>query len=365
MLNKEFWQGKRVLVTGHTGFKGSWLLHWLKRLGANVSGLALDPESARHLYVCTDAGKGLEYDFRIDLRDAALVRDAIDRCSPEIVFHLAAQPLVRLSYDSPLETFETNVMGTAYLLEALRSVDGLEAIVVITSDKCYDNREWVWGYRENEALGGKDPYSASKGAAEILTASYRHSFFERGQTGLATARAGNVIGGGDWAQDRLVPDIVGSFMKNEAAIIRNPYAIRPWQHVLEPLSGYMLLAERLAKNPKQHGDGWNFGPNVEGIWEVRKIADVLKSCWGESAAWTNEGHVDAEKKEARILALDNSKALFGLGWRPMWDTRTALQKTVEWYRGFNDGKDLTALTLTQIDEYQTALSSMEQMEPIL
>ncbi|WP_305988573.1 CDP-glucose 4,6-dehydratase [Roseibium sp. MMSF_3544] len=364
MLRKKFWQGKRVLVTGHTGFKGSWLLHWLKRLGANVSGLALDPESERHLYVCTDAGNGLENDFRVDLRDPALVRDAIDCCSPQIVFHLAAQPLVRLSYDSPLETFETNVMGTAYLLDALRTVTGLEAIVIITSDKCYDNKEWVWGYRENEAMGGKDPYSASKGAAEILTASYRHSFFAQNRTGLATARAGNVIGGGDWAIDRLVPDIVGSFMKNETAIIRNPHAIRPWQHVLEPLSGYMLLAERLAEDPKRFGEGWNFGPNVEGIWEVRKIADILKASWGGGADWRTTGHADAEKKEARILALDNSKALFGLGWRPVWDTRTALQRTVDWYRSFHDGEDLKALTLAQINEYETALSSMEQMEPI-
>lgn len=364
MLNREFWQGKRVLVTGHTGFKGSWLLHWLKKLGAKVSGLALDPESERHLYVCTNAGEGLVNDFRIDLRNLPMVQDAIDRCSPEIVFHLAAQPLVRLSYDNPLETFETNVMGTAYLLDALRSATDLQAIVVVTSDKCYDNKEWVWGYRENEAMGGKDPYSASKGAAEILTASYRQSFFAQKQVGLATARAGNVIGGGDWAQDRLVPDIVGSFMKNEAAIIRNPHAIRPWQHVLEPLSGYMILAERLAEDPQRYGEGWNFGPNVDGIWEVRRIADFLKACWGKGADWSVTGHVEAEKKEARILALDNSKALFGLGWRPLWDTGTALQKTVDWYGCFNDRKDLTALTLSQIDAYETALSSMEQMEPI-
>ncbi|MEL7528615.1 MAG: CDP-glucose 4,6-dehydratase [Pseudomonadota bacterium] len=364
MLKKEFWQSKRVLVTGHTGFKGSWLLHWLKRLGANVSGLALDPESERNLFVCTDAGDGLQNDFRIDLRDPERVRDAIKRCSPEIVLHLAAQPLVRLSYDNPLETFETNFMGTAYLLDALRAESGLQAIVVVTSDKCYDNKEWVWGYRENEALGGKDPYSASKGAAEILSASYRHSFFAQRNVGLATARAGNVIGGGDWALDRLVPDIVRSFTEREPAIIRNPHAIRPWQHVLEPLSGYLLLAERLAEDPQRYGEAWNFGPDVNGIWEVKKVADALKAAWGEGADWSMTDHVEAEKKEAGVLALDNSKALFGLGWRPLWDTQTALLKTVDWYRGFNNRKDLAELTWSQIDAYESALSSTEQMEQI-
>ncbi|MBG6204714.1 CDP-glucose 4,6-dehydratase [Labrenzia sp. EL_13] len=364
MLDREFWRGKRVLVTGHTGFKGSWLLHWLKKLGASVSGLALDPESDRHLYACTNAGSGLENDFRIDLRNLPQVKDAVDRCSPEIVFHLAAQPLVRLSYDNPLETFETNVMGTANLLDALRTIVGLQAIVVVTSDKCYDNKEWIWGYRENEAMGGKDPYSASKGAAEILTASYRHSFFAQKQIGLATARAGNVIGGGDWAQDRLVPDIVESFMKKQAASIRNPHAIRPWQHVLEPLSGYMILAEKLAGDPQRYGEGWNFGPDVDGIWEVRRIADFLKTSWGEDADWAVTGHVETEKKEAGILALDNSKALFGLGWRPLWDTRTALQKTVEWYRCFHARENVAALTQMQVDAYETALGSMERLEPI-
>lgn len=346
----DFWRGKRVLLTGHTGFKGSWLALWLASRGARVAGYALEPPTTPSLFELAGVGRDVE-DIRGDVRDADAVRQAIANHRPDAVFHLAAQPLVRHSYDAPLETYAVNVMGTAHVLEACRRTDSVRVAVVITTDKVYENAEWLWGYRENDRLGGHDPYSNSKACAELVTAAYRDSFFAKGAA-VATARAGNVIGGGDWARDRLVPDAMKAFAEGRTLRIRNPQAIRPWQHVLEPLAGYLMLAERLWDD-RSFAGAWNFGPSDDDARPVAEVAERLAALWGANAAVELE---PGEKPhEAQLLKLDSSKARTSLQWKPRLDLDTALARVVEWYRLHASGGDVRALTLAQIDSYANTL----------
>jgi CDP-glucose 4,6-dehydratase len=353
-MNPGFWKGKRVLVTGHTGFKGGWLTLWLQSLGAQVTGFALDPPTDPSLFVLADVARGMASSHLGDVRDLERIKDAVAQARPEIIFHMAAQALVRLSYDQPEATYATNVMGTVHLLEAVRAVPGVRAVVNITTDKCYENREWVWGYREDEPMGGFDPYSNSKGCMELVTAAYRNSFFNPGSYGqhgvaLATVRAGNVIGGGDWAKDRLIPDMMRAFLKGEQVVIRNPAAIRPWQHVLEPLGGYLLLAERLFEQGPRFAESWNFGPNEDDTRPVVWIVEHLAGLWGEGAGWRLDP--GRHPHEATFLRLDCLKAKTRLGWRPRWDLPAALGRIVEWYRACAAGQDLRAVTLDQIAQF--------------
>ena len=327
--------GKRVLVTGHTGFKGSWLTFWLSRLGAQVFVLALHPDTRPCHFQLLDLP--IQSVFA-DIRDIRALVKAIQAIQPDIVFHLAAQPLVRRSYRKPVETFATNVMGTIHLYEACRKLDAVRAIVTITSDKCYENKEWVWGYRENDPMGGFDPYSASKGCAELMTASYRRSYFDLDQYGIthhtlvATARAGNVIGGGDWGEDRLIPDIARATAKQRPVILRNPSAIRPWQHVLDPLSGYLLLGQKLLEGKKNHADAYNFGPSPDNSMTVKQVAQQFKVHWSDM---TYELHSDNDQPhEAGLLRLDCARANSLLNWRPVWDSSLSLEKTAVWYKQY-------------------------------
>lgn len=345
----EFWAGKRVLLTGHTGFKGSWLALCLQRAGAEVHGLALEPPTTPALFDVAGVGKGM--DSRIgDIRDYGTVRKAFEAAKPEIVLHLAAQPLVRRSYLEPLATYATNVMGTAHVLEAARHVETVRAIVVISSDKCYENVGRIEGYDEDAPMGGHDPYSSSKGCTELVTSAYRKSFLAAAGMAVATARAGNVIGGGDWAEDRLIPDILRAIEKGEAAHIRNPHAVRPWQHVLEPLSGYLELAQRLfGAKGADYAEGWNFGPNPEDARPVGWIADHVVATWGEGASWRADRR--EQPHEANHLALNISKAKTRLGWTPGWSVTAALDRTIEWHRAWSAGADMRALCLEQIREH--------------
>jgi CDP-glucose 4,6-dehydratase len=354
-IDPHFWQGKRVLLTGHTGFKGGWLALWLQQMGAQVHGLSLAPPTQPNLFEQARVAEGLASSTLGDIRDFAVVRDAMARSQAEVVLHLAAQPLVRLSYREPVETYATNVMGTVHVLEAARQVGGVRAIVNVTTDKCYENREWAWGYRENEAMGGHDPYSSSKGCAELVTAAYRQSFMKEAGVALASARAGNVIGGGDWSEDRLIPDILKAFQRNEAVVVRNPHATRPWQHVLEPLSGYLCLAQRLHGHGQDLAEGWNFGPKDEDARPVRWIVEHLVKTWGPGASWQLDPQ--AHPHEASNLKLDISKAQHRLGWRPQWDLATALQHTVDWHRAWMKQDDMRQFTLQQIQHYVHSLPS--------
>lgn len=352
-MNTEFWTGKRVFLTGHTGFKGGWLSLWLQSLGAEVTGYALAPCTEPSLYDLARVGQGMTSHIA-DIRDLSGLTAAVQAAKPEIVFHLAAQPLVRESYRSPVETYATNVLGTVHLLEAIRQTPGIRAVVNITSDKCYENREWHWGYREDEAMGGHDPYSSSKGCAELVTAAWRRSYFDPAQqarhgVALASARAGNVIGGGDWAEDRLIPDLLRAFQNGEPAVIRNPNAVRPWQHVLEPLSGYLLLAEKLCEDGPSYAQGWNFGPSDDDARPVHWIADRLAQNWGEGARWVHER--GDHPHEAHWLKLDCAKARARLHWKPRWSLAQTLERIVQWHRRHQAGADLRALTLQQIQEY--------------
>jgi CDP-glucose 4,6-dehydratase len=354
MIDKSFWRGRRVLVTGHTGFKGGWLSLWLELLGAEVTGYALAPTASPNLYEAANVTRGLKESVIADIRDLDRLGDVIRQAHPEIVIHMAAQPLVRASYADPIETYSVNVLGTATLLEAIRRAGGVRAVVSVTSDKCYENREWVWGYRESDPMGGFDPYSSSKGCAELVTSAMRNSFFNpeswsEHRVAVASARAGNVIGGGDWAEDRLVPDLVRAFQAGLAAAVRRPDAIRPWQHVLEPLSGYLVLAERLVDDGPDLAGAWNFGPDESDARDVGWLADHVSKLWGEGARC--EGDRRAHFHEATFLKLDCSKARSRLGWRPRWHLERALEETVRWYRAFYRGADIRALSIGQIEAY--------------
>ena len=349
----DFYKGKRILVTGHTGFKGSWLAIWLHSLGAEVVGVALDPATERDNFVLSGIDQKIKADLRGDIRDGKLMKDIFAKYHPEIVFHLAAQPLVRLSYDIPVETYEVNVMGTINVLEAIRVTDSVKVGVMITTDKCYENREQIWGYRENEAMGGYDPYSSSKGAAEIAIASWRRSYFNPAQyekhgKSIASVRAGNVIGGGDWALDRIIPDCIRALEAGKPIEIRSPKSIRPWQHVLEPLSGYMLLAQKMWYEPTKYCEGWNFGPNPESIANVWDVASNVIQNFG-SGSLKDISDQNA-LHEAKLLMLDISKAKFELGWTPKMNISETSALTVDWYKRYKT-IDLYDLCLEQIFNY--------------
>jgi CDP-glucose 4,6-dehydratase len=356
---RQIWKDRRVFLTGHTGFKGGWLALWLSHLGAKVRGYSLDPEGDPSFFLACKVAERVE-DHRGDLRDQAALDRAMREFEPEVVFHLAAQPLVLRSYADPVATYSTNVLGTAHVLESIRTLASVRAAVIVTTDKCYQNREWLWGYRENDPLGGYDPYSSSKACVEILSASYRNSFFpaerfSQHRVALATARAGNVIGGGDWSDDRLLPDLIRGFLTGEPVLIRRPSSIRPWQHVLEPLAGYLTLAERLLQGDVRFADAWNFGPRDEDAWPVGRIADAMALRWGNGAAWTRD---DSENvHEAGYLKLDSSKARAELGWQSHLKLQVALEWLVDWYRAWHEGAEMQQVTLSQIGHYERLFAS--------
>jgi len=354
MLNQSFWNGRRVFVTGHTGFKGSWLSLWLHSLGADVTGYSLDPPTQPNLFEQANVANCVR-SIQGDIRDFAALKSAIVECNPTVVLHMAAQSVVKRGYDDPIETYSSNVMGTVHLFEALRQIAKPCAVVNVTSDKCYTNREWVWGYREDEPMGGRDPYSNSKGCAELVTTAFRESFFspasiERHGIAVASARAGNAVGGGDWTSNQLIPDLMRAFLAGESCLIRNPSAIRPWQFVLEPLRGYLTLAERLSEDAPSFASGWNFGPAEGDAKPVSWIADTLVHSWGKGAAWNQDAGV--HPREAHFLKLDISKASASLDWRPVIPLSRTLEWIVEWYRAFQSGSDLRSLTEAQIKRYE-------------
>ena len=354
-MEPSFWQGKKVFITGHTGFKGSWLSLWLKKLGADVVGYALAPLTSPALFQVSEVAQGMT-SVTGDIRDRANLCQVMSSAAPDIVIHMAAQALVRYSYDHPAETYEVNVMGTVNLLEAIRACESVRAVLVVTSDKCYENREWARGYRENDAMGGYDPYSSSKGCAELVVAAYRNSFFKQGSSvALATARAGNVIGGGDWSEDRLIPDMVRSFSKKESVVIRNPHAVRPWQHVFEALHGYLLLIEKMWEEPQPFSAGWNFGPDESDSKTVSWIAEGFARHWGD-AQWS-AGDNPEHPHEAHYLRLDCAKAKSKLHWQRVMDLEMALEWIVEWYRCYYAGEDIRALSEHQLAEFQKMVGS--------
>lgn len=347
-MNPSFWAGKRVLITGHSGFKGSWLSLWLQRLGADVTGLSRGLPSEPALFEAARVGEGMS-SIEGDILDRGNLSSAVARCRPEIVVHLAAQPIVRASFEDPVGTYATNVMGTAHLLDAVRLAGGVRVVLNVTTDKVYENREWEWGYREDEALGGHDPYASSKACSEVVTIAFRRSFFADGATRLATARAGNVIGGGDWARDRLIPDLLRGTARGEPVPIRNPSAIRPWQHVLNPLEGYLTLVERLWDEP-EHAHGWNFGPEADDDKPVGWIADRLSHLLRGELRWEHDAgdHVH----EAHYLRLDSSLAYARLGWRARWSLSEALDRIVEFFRAEQANADLRETVLSQIGAFE-------------
>ena len=348
-----FYKGKRVLITGHTGFKGSWLSIWLYELGAEVIGVAQDPFTERDNFVLSGIGEKMKADIRADIRDGERMKAIFKEYQPEIVFHLAAQPLVRLSYEIPVETYETNVMGTINILEAIRVTDSVKVGIMITTDKCYENKEQIWGYRENEPMGGYDPYSSSKGAAEIAISSWRRSFFnplhyeEHGKS-IASVRAGNVIGGGDWAVDRIIPDCIKALEVGEKLNIRNPKAIRPWQHVLEPLSGYMLLAWKMWDDPIRYCESWNFGPFLESIVTVWDMAEKVVGNYGKGEL--KDVSDSSMLHEASLLMLDISKTIFQLGWKPKMNVSQTVALTIDWYKRYRK-EEVYDICLNQINDY--------------
>jgi len=346
-IDSEFWQGKRVFLTGHSGFKGSWLSLWLFSLGAEVKGYSLNPPTSPSLFNEAKIDSIIESCVG-DIRDQDTLYKSMVSFNPDILIHMAAQSLVRYSYDEPIETYEVNVIGTAKVLEVARSCSNLKAIVNITTDKCYENDYRAEGYKENDSMGGHDPYSSSKGCAELVTSSYRRSFLQGQGIGLASVRAGNVIGGGDWADDRLIPDILKSFENGNSVIVRNPQATRPWQHVLEPLSGYLVLAQKLYQNPKEYAEGWNFGPNEQDVQPVEWILDNMISKWPNSS-W--ELDKNSSPHEAGFLKLDISKAKSKLGWSPLWGLSDALEKIVNWNQAWLNKEDMQVVCLAEIKEY--------------
>ena len=348
VVNSKFWSGKKVFLTGHTGFKGSWLSHWISELTANLYGYSLEPPTKPSLFDDSKVKQTLSSHTYGDIRDFQSLSAAVKKARPEIVIHMAAQPLVRESYNAPVETFSANVIGTVNVLEAARQAGSVKAIVNITTDKCYENKEWLWPYRENDRLGGHDPYSASKACAEITASAYRDSFLAEAGIHLASVRAGNVIGGGDWATDRLIPDIFRAIDRNETLNIRSPNAVRPWQHVLEPLSGYLLLAEKLYEQGEEFSGAWNFGPNDGDTKPVSWIVDRL-CAQIPGSNWKTD---NAKKPhEAALLKLDSTKAKTKLGWVPRWNLEVALKKTLEWHQAWRKGDDMAALTIAQIQSY--------------
>ena len=345
----DFWRGKRVFLTGHTGFKGSWLSLWLQSMGAHLHGYALPPPTQPALFEEAQVAQGMQSTLG-DVRDLSELTKAMREFEPEIVLHMAAQSLVRLSYVQPVDTYATNVMGTVHVLEATRLTESVRVVLNVTTDKCYENKEWHWGYREDDPMGGHDPYSNSKGCAELVTSAYRRSFMASRGVALASARAGNVIGGGDWAQDRLVPDILRALESDQPVLIRNPNAIRPWQHVLEPLSGYLTLVQHLSASGQRFAQAWNFGPRDEDAQPVQWISQRMTQAWSRDAKWQvaqgNHPH------EAHFLKLDISKAKAELGWHPRWSLDTALQKIIEWHQAWLAGRNVRELCLSQIAQYQ-------------
>lgn len=343
------WRGRRVLVTGDSGFKGSWLALWLSAMGARVTGFSLPPPSDPSLFDMMQLDQVIDH-VEGDVRNPAAVRAAVERARPDIIFHLAAQPLVRLSYEQPVETYAANVMGTVHVLEAARQVGGIAGIICVTSDKCYENREWDWPYRESDPMGGHDPYSSSKGCAELVVSAWRRSYFQESGPALASVRAGNVIGGGDWAVDRLIPDLIRAFEAGVAPLIRSPDSVRPWQHVLEALGGYIMIAERLMAGDRRVADAWNFGPADEDARSVRWIVDRMRAAWSADAASAtlDEG---PRPHEAGLLRLDCSRARGTLGWKPSLQLAQTIDWIVEWHRRIGAGEDARAVTLAQIGRY--------------
>ena len=350
IVNKDFWKNKKVYLTGHTGFKGSWLSLWLVSMGAKVKGYSLPANTKPSLFEQLN----LENDMLSEIGDIRNLKNlsfSMKEFNPDILIHMAAQPLVRLSYEFPVDTYSTNVMGTVNVLEAARYCSNLKSIVTITTDKCYENKEWEWGYRENEAMGGYDPYSSSKGSAELVISAYRRSFFySNSSPSLASGRAGNVIGGGDWSEDRLVPDILKAFTNSKPVLIRNPLSTRPWQHVLEPLSGYMVLAQQLYLKGDKYAEGWNFGPNDEDCKSVSWILDEMVKNWGKNASWSLDKSNNPH--EAGFLKLDCSKAHKRLKWKPKLNLKNALKSIVEWYKIFDSGGNIKKKYLKEINEYK-------------
>ena len=354
-MNKRFWKGKRVLITGHTGLKGSWLTLWLKNSGAHVIGYALAPPTQPSLIGLARLDRGI-ISINGDIRNLEYLKSIIADHKPEILIHMAAQSLVHYSYKDPIETYSTNVMGTVNVLETVRQSRGIRAVIIVTSDKCYENKEWLWGYRENESMGGHDPYSSSKGCAELVTSAYRNSFlaekdYKSHGVAVASARAGNVIAGGDWAEDRLIPDIIKAFMGNGSVVIRSPNAIRPWQHVLEPLNGYLCLAEKLWEQGPKFTGAWNFGPNDEDARPVSWIVEKMVKLWGEGAGW--ELDTGLNPHEASYLRLDCSKAKNLLGWSPNLSLSTSLEWIVKWYRSYMQKENMYAVTKGEILRFES------------
>ncbi|RRJ62269.1 CDP-glucose 4,6-dehydratase [Paenibacillus oralis] len=359
MANKNFWQDKRVFLTGHTGFKGSWLSLWLTQLGAKVTGFSLPPSTKPNLFEVCNIESLIEKSVIGDIRNFELLEQSIKEAKPQIVIHMAAQPLVSESYINPVETYMVNVMGTVNLLETIRRINNgneIKAVVNVTTDKCYENKEWFWGYRENEPMGGYDPYSSSKACSELVTASYRNSFFntenyEKHGVAIATARAGNVIGGGDWANNRLVPDIMKSLLENTPIIVRNPDSIRPWQHVLEPLGGYLLLAEKLYLYGCEYAEPWNFGPSDDDAKTVQWIVERFCSKWNGNAGF--QIRRDNQFHEAHYLKLDCSKAKYKLGWAPKWSLEQSIEKIIDWNYAYMDKRNMQEVCEHQILEYSS------------
>jgi CDP-glucose 4,6-dehydratase len=354
MFNNVF-KNKTVLVTGHTGFKGSWLCIWLKELGAHVIGYALEPYTERDNFVATGLSDKITHIIG-DVREFQELRKVFEKHRPEFVFHLAAQPIVRESYVSPKETYDINIGGTVNMLECCRLTDSVRVIINVTSDKCYENQEWIWGYRESDPMGGYDPYSSSKGCSELVTAAYRKSFFNPNdfkvhRKSLASARAGNVIGGGDWQKDRIIPDCIRALESNKPVEVRNPNAMRPWQHLLEPLSGYLLLASRMYEEPQKFCNAWNFGPNHDSIIPVAEVADKVVTLWG-NGSWIDLSNENAPH-EAKLLSLDISKAKMYLKWFPIWNTEKAIEKTVDWYKEYKK-KYPYRICVDQIEEFHAS-----------